>query len=148
PTSIERIEILTGPQASTIYGSNALNGVMQIFTKRGTGETRPQLTASLVSGWVQNNYSPALTPVHTYDARLSGMEGRWSYQLGGSWNHTGAWTPARKTERLSGNGGVRMQWGPLSADASARRAQTRNNEAGWSGQAYAIQQTTGLFRPG
>lgn len=47
PGNIERIEILTGPQASTVYGSGALNGVMQIFTKKGTGHKKPELTLSL-----------------------------------------------------------------------------------------------------
>ena len=35
PTSIERIEILKGAAAATLYGTEASNGVIQIFTKRG-----------------------------------------------------------------------------------------------------------------
>ena len=36
PASIERIEILKGAAAATLYGTEASNGVIQIFTKRGT----------------------------------------------------------------------------------------------------------------
>lgn len=41
PQSIERIEVLKGAAAATLYGTEASNGVIQIFTKRGTnGATR------------------------------------------------------------------------------------------------------------
>ena len=44
---IERIEVLRGP-AAAVYGSDAVAGVVQLFTKRGQGAARP--TASLTLG--------------------------------------------------------------------------------------------------
>lgn len=42
---IERIEVIKGGAASTLYGSEAANGVIQIFTKKGRpGEARVRLT--------------------------------------------------------------------------------------------------------
>lgn len=35
PEDIERIEVIKGAAASSLYGSNAANGVVQVFTKRG-----------------------------------------------------------------------------------------------------------------
>jgi TonB-linked SusC/RagA family outer membrane protein len=48
PNDIESIEVLKGPSASAIYGSEAANGVIIITTKRGqSGKTRFSLTQRL-----------------------------------------------------------------------------------------------------
>lgn len=45
PDEIENIEIIKGPAAATLYGTEASNGVIQIFTKRGrTGAPRINVT--------------------------------------------------------------------------------------------------------
>ena len=36
PATIERVEIIKGPAATALYGTEAASGVMQIFTKKGT----------------------------------------------------------------------------------------------------------------
>jgi vitamin B12 transporter len=41
---IDHIEIIYGPQ-STFYGSDAMGGVVQIFTKKGVGESKLEATA-------------------------------------------------------------------------------------------------------
>jgi vitamin B12 transporter len=46
--SIERIEIVRGPM-SGLYGSDAVGGVVQIFTRRGQAGFRPEATATLGS---------------------------------------------------------------------------------------------------
>ena len=47
PDDIERIEVIKGAAAAAIYGSRASNGVVQIFTKRGTdGKTRVSFSTS------------------------------------------------------------------------------------------------------
>jgi len=152
PASIERIEIISGPQASTIYGSNALNGVMQIFTKRGTS-TRPQIALNFENGWLQNNFNSTLTPVHNYMAQANGVEGRVSYNLGGSWDYTGRWTPASQTARTSGFGGVRYEVatpvGRVATDLTGRRQNTHNDVAGGSiNQLAGVLGNNGLWNTG
>jgi len=42
--NIDRIEIVRGP-ASVLYGADAVSGIVQIFTRRGTDESRASLSA-------------------------------------------------------------------------------------------------------
>lgn len=54
PSDIERIEIVKGPAAATLYGSEASAGVIQIFTRRGL-QGRPSWTLQTDHSldWVQ-----------------------------------------------------------------------------------------------
>lgn len=55
PADIESIEIIKGPAAATLYGTEASNGVVQIITKRGaTGAPQFNLTARLGANWLWN----------------------------------------------------------------------------------------------
>jgi TonB-dependent SusC/RagA subfamily outer membrane receptor len=52
PNDIERVEVLKGAAAATLYGSEATNGVIQIFTKRGrTGERATDWNLGLATGF-------------------------------------------------------------------------------------------------
>src|SRR5688500_8763986 len=56
PQDIERVEIVRGPAATTLYGTEASGGVIQIFTKRGvTGAAQwsaEVATGAHTMGWV------------------------------------------------------------------------------------------------
>src|SRR5688572_14321459 len=56
PEDIETIEIIKGPAAATIYGTEAANGVIQIITKRGRSGQAPQWGLTLRQGtqWFQD----------------------------------------------------------------------------------------------
>lgn len=40
PDEIDRVEVLKGPAAATLYGSEASGGVIQVFTKRGSNNSQ------------------------------------------------------------------------------------------------------------
>jgi len=46
PDAIERVEILKGAAAASLYGTQAANGIIQIFTKQGA-ISKPQFTAEV-----------------------------------------------------------------------------------------------------
>ncbi|MEO8337185.1 MAG: SusC/RagA family TonB-linked outer membrane protein [bacterium] len=56
PATIESIEIIKGPAASTLYGTEASNGVIQITTKRGAGGGGAVISSTIRQGtnWFMN----------------------------------------------------------------------------------------------
>jgi TonB-dependent SusC/RagA subfamily outer membrane receptor len=70
PDEIERIEIIKGPSAATLYGTEAANGVINIITKRGGGGRAATITYQAREGanWLpdpehlfQHSYSRSST---------------------------------------------------------------------------------------
>lgn len=71
--NVDRIEILRGPQ-STLYGSDAVAGVINIITKKGQG--KPKITISSLGGSYQTLSN---------QTGLSGSSGSLSYSLAASY---------------------------------------------------------------
>lgn len=82
-TNIDRIEVLKGSQ-STLYGSNAMGGVVQIFTKKGS---KPLTSVDLEMG-----------SFHTFESTLShsGSNDRWQYSFSASADTTDGISAAGK----------------------------------------------------
>lgn len=62
---IERMEVIKGAAASSLYGSDAANGVVQIFTKRGANLADGQTVVQ-----VRNDYGNSVLP-HTVASNMS-----------------------------------------------------------------------------
>jgi len=80
---IERIEVIKGPQ-STLYGSEAMAGVINIITKKGRG--KPKLTVSAEGG----SFSTYKTT-----ASISGAKDVWDYRVTASYFDTGGISAAK-----------------------------------------------------
>ena len=144
PRTIERIELIPGPQASTIYGSGALGGVLQIFTKRGAAGA-PHLLLGLSTGTVQSSYNNSLTPRNEITGQFSGGDGNaLTYSAGGGYTYTGQWLPG--LYRRDANGYVAATYvasKTLSTDISLRASQRASGANSYS---FLVEgERTGLY---
>lgn len=89
---IERIEILRGP-ASALYGSEAIGGVVQIFTRQGSGPAEVNLTAAYGS---RNTSQVA--------AGVSGKNAGWRYSVQASYDDTDGFSNIRNKQNHAYNG--------------------------------------------
>ena len=78
PYSIERIEIIRGPQGSALYGSDAISGVVHVVTRRGSpsSEWRPTIDAQFSGGVVASRYADGIISSQRHSAMLSSGGGR------------------------------------------------------------------------
>lgn len=76
PSAIERIEVLKGPQ-SALYGSDAMSGVVNIITKKGSGPAQVNVRTEAGS------YGTVVT-----QGSLTGSNGPWSYAFTGGGQHS------------------------------------------------------------
>jgi TonB-linked SusC/RagA family outer membrane protein len=71
PDEIQSIEIIKGPAAATLYGTEATNGVIQIITKRGRpGQTRIDASVREGVNWFMN--PEGRWPINYYKDPTSG----------------------------------------------------------------------------
>ena len=77
PSDIERVEIIRGAAAAALYGSRANNGVVQIFTKRGSvGRPRISLSSRFASSELREQQ-----PFNFYPLDAAGLPvSRFNYQ--------------------------------------------------------------------
>jgi outer membrane receptor protein involved in Fe transport len=125
PSSIDRVEVVRGPQAAAVYGSDAIGGVIQVFTKRGDPAiSRPQLEAETAFGVVQTPYAGFGGVLRqTYAAAVRGGAPNVSYNFGAGYSRTADYLPYGEESSQSSPGvygGVNYARGIVSVDVSGR----------------------------
>ena len=116
--------MLRGPQAATIYGSDAISGVMLITTKRGVeGLNRPQIDLQVGAGVVQGPYAHeggGDVARQEYNGSVTGGSPNASYNFGGGYASTGNWVSQGATSVPSAFGTVHVTQGDLAITVSGR----------------------------
>lgn len=119
---IERIEVSRGTGASTLYGTGASGGVIQIFTKKGKA-TRPSLTLSAGGGPVASEYTKSNYQLQT-GISSSGGNQQATYYLGAQFRKVSAVVPDAYQQLLSFNGGTKINLGKLTVDLTMQHSQS------------------------
>ena len=108
-TNINRIEVVRGPGASTMYGTGSNAGIVQIFTNRPLmNQTAINMSAGAgfyESKWVQSN------PVQqVYNLELSKGFKKTAFTVGGSYRTVGAYLPdgGEKNQGVYANAGFNL----------------------------------------
>jgi iron complex outermembrane receptor protein len=125
PNSIERIEVIRGPQAAAVYGSDAIGGVVQIYTKRGdASRAGPLIQAQAEAGVIQTPYEGFGGVLRQdYSASIHGGTSNTSYNFGAGFSRNADYLPRDEISRQSAPsayGGVQYSSGNFSADVFGR----------------------------
>ena len=121
PDQIQRIEIVRGPKSS-LYGADAIGGVVQIFTRRGSGD--PRLTIKAGGGSRQTSNA---------DLNYGGKINATSFNVNASFFETQGfdrYAPVDPNKNLDGNEDDAYR--NKSASINIRHSFDNNSEAGFS----------------
>ncbi len=116
-SQVERIEILRGP-ASSLYGADAIGGVVQVFTRKGSGPFTPYFE---VGGGSYNTYKAS--------GGFTGGTENWRYALNAATEYTQGFNSIRNPKNFSYNpdrDGFRQN----SVSGNLAYAFDKDNEAG------------------
>ena len=111
PNDIESIEIIKGPAAATIYGTEASNGVIQIITKRGAVGGKPQVSFQMEQGIIEFANAAERVPTNYFRVPASGTIVSWN----------GIAQEADSGRAIYGTGQLRKYTGSVSGSREAVR---------------------------
>ncbi len=133
--SVDKIEVVHGA-SSALYGSDAMAGVVQVFTHRGTTRT-PQLVLDGEGGTFDTGRG---------SGQLSGLLGLFDYSVGGGYFSSGGQGSGDyfRDTTLTGNFGLKF------SDTDNLRLTLRNNtsDAGQPGQTLLASESPFAVSPG
>ncbi len=125
--NIDRIEILRGPESSTLYGTGSNGGIVQIYTKKAARNTN-DLSATAAAGFIQSKWTPssAFQQYYTLDKNISFKNT--GVLAGGTYQTNGPWLPGGGEK--TGTAHISLTWDPtnkISMNVSGYFAGTERN---------------------
>lgn len=120
PETVERIEVIRGPQGAALYGTDAISGVINIVTRHDGSNGGPTVVARTAVGAASSSYVPrsAITQDHAVAFRegTGAQSGSASFTSGG----VGEYLPGAFVHHTTGDAGFRVVRPKLIATGTAR----------------------------
>lgn len=120
PETVERIEVIRGPQGAALYGTDAISGVINIVTRHDGSDGGPSTLARSSVGMASSVYvaRSAITQDHAVTIRegSSAQSGSASFTSGG----VGEYLPGAFARHTTGSAGFRLVRSKLIATGTGR----------------------------
>lgn len=122
--SVERVEIIRGPQGAALFGSDAIGGVVHIITDKGRMAPGRRLRARLstAAGVVEGEPGRGAPPLQAHSVSVKGGGGSWAFNAGGNGYAVGPWARDAGGSGLGARLGARVTRGRFVIDGSALHA--------------------------
>ena len=120
PETVDRIEIIRGPQGAAMYGTDAISGVINIVTRHDGSDNKASADLRSTVGAASSTYMPraAITQDHAVTIRQgsSAQSSSLSFTSGG----VGEYVPGAFVRHETGSAGFRMVRSKFIATATGR----------------------------
>jgi outer membrane receptor protein involved in Fe transport len=120
PETVERIEVIRGPQGAALYGTDAISGVINIVTRHDGSNGGPSTVARSAVGAASSAYMPrsAITQDHAVTVRegSGAQSGSATFTSGG----VGEYLPGAFLRQTTGSAGFRVVRSKLIATGTGR----------------------------
>ena len=128
PETIERVEIIRGPQGAALYGTDAISGVVNIITRTGgASDGGSHVTLRSEAGATESAFVPTATLMQRHSLVLRAGTGLRSMSLGLTAGGVGAYVPNAYSRQLGLTATGRMVNAKSIVTATAR---FQSDEAG------------------
>jgi iron complex outermembrane recepter protein len=109
PESIERVEVLRGPQGAALYGTDAISGVVQLVTRQPRSIAgAPTMSVRAEGGYLNSAFTE--TGAYGQDVTVAGQRGDLTRALTGTmaFSRVGAFVPEGESRQVMASGRGRV----------------------------------------
>jgi iron complex outermembrane receptor protein len=109
PESVERVEVIRGPQGAALYGADAISGVVNILMRHDAVDSgTPRLRALSEGGVSESGFAPQAVFAQNHVLALAQGSTTRSAQLDLGISTLGAFYPGASSQHLYATGGLRL----------------------------------------